>query len=232
MEALHDVQLTEDKETLTMESNRKPKEERTHNTKVKRPMNAFMLWSKQKRREISRKDPSLHNAQISKLLGEEWKVLDVDAKLPYVEESQKLMMKHKKEHPDYRYKPRQNKLSKNMKTFSTYTPPVLIKGNMPYAPGHFPRYRPYDQHYLSRQDVCPVPGCYECIMYERSYERKYHYCKPFTYAPSMASNCQCNRPRVNTPEEKRSPKAFDVESLIKKTNCHVTKVENEVKRKT
>ena len=77
--------------------------------KIKRPMNAFMLWSKLRRREISKNDPTIHNAQISKLLGEEWKVLPLEEKQPFLTESQKLMVKHKREHPNYRYKPRKNK---------------------------------------------------------------------------------------------------------------------------
>eukprot|EP00794_Sanderia_malayensis_P010737 gene10737-11886_t len=98
--------------------------------KVKRPMNAFMLWSKEKRRKLSSIDPSLHNSSISKILGEEWKHLPIKDKDPYIKESKSLMDKHKKEHPNYHYKPRQNKLAKTLKqlsslhsTFSTSTPP-------------------------------------------------------------------------------------------------------------
>lgn len=82
--------------------------------KIKRPMNAFMLWSKLRRREISKNDPTIHNAQISKLLGEEWKVLPLEEKQPFLTESQKLMVKHKRDHPNYRYKPRKNKQERSV----------------------------------------------------------------------------------------------------------------------
>ena len=101
-------------------------EEMEQRGQVKRPMNAFMLWSKEKRRQISSVDPSLHNSHISKILGEEWKNLPVDEKDPYIKQSKSLMDKHKKEHPDYHYKPRQNKLTKALKELSSLHSPLSM----------------------------------------------------------------------------------------------------------
>ncbi|KAI0232152.1 Transcription factor sem-2, partial [Lamellibrachia satsuma] len=94
---------------------------------VKRPMNAFMVWSQLERRKISAVQPDMHNAEISKRLGRRWKTLTDEERHPFVEEAERLRLLHLQEYPDYKYRPRKKVKStkaesgKNSKTKSSKT---------------------------------------------------------------------------------------------------------------
>ena len=83
---------------------------------IKRPMNAFMVWSQLERRKIIEVTPDKHNAEISKELGRRWKLLPEEARQPYIEEAERLRILHQKEYPDYKYKPRKKAKPPSMMT--------------------------------------------------------------------------------------------------------------------
>ena len=83
---------------------------------IKRPMNAFMVWSQLERRKIIEVTPDKHNAEISKELGRRWKLLPEDFRQPYIEEAERLRILHQREFPDYKYKPRKKPKSSTVGT--------------------------------------------------------------------------------------------------------------------
>ena len=76
---------------------------------VRRPMNAFMVWSQIERRRISAAEPTLHNAEISRRLGARWRRLSAAERRPFIDEADRLRVLHSVEFPDYKYTPRKSR---------------------------------------------------------------------------------------------------------------------------
>ncbi len=163
--------------------------------KVKRPMNAFMVWSRKMRKKIADENPKMHNSEISKRLGTQWKGLTDEEKRPYIDEAKRLREAHMKKHPNYKYKPKRKK------------PTPLRRFPMDMAPYHSFIPRPTSLPQISNPAVRSLwnPGTpqnqYPGLPMNRYYPASQNSPPPvysYGYAPSLAANgttyCTASRP--------------------------------------
>ena len=69
------------------------------NGRVKRPMNAFMVWAREFRGRLAAAMPHATNSEISVTLGQVWASLAPDDKRKYYNIAERIKQKHRRDFP-------------------------------------------------------------------------------------------------------------------------------------
>lgn len=99
-------------------------------------MNSFLLFSNEIRPVLQARHKDKTNAQISKLVGEEWHKLDADKKKTFTERAEKIKMEFSRQHPDFVYTKRRRRKSQYVREISSN----------PYAHYSIPNNYTYGMH--------------------------------------------------------------------------------------
>jgi hypothetical protein len=93
--------------------------EEANTSHVKRPMNAFLLFSKNNRENFKKLYPGRDNRRISTILGEHWNTMKPEDKQPFQEMAKELMRKTKETYPGFKYSPTDQ--SSKVKVFRSFS---------------------------------------------------------------------------------------------------------------
>jgi hypothetical protein len=99
---------------------------KTEAQRTKRPMNAFLIFSSERRPELQKADARMTTAELSKKLGDEWKQMDPPRKNSYIDKAKHLKEEFTNNHPGYKYSRRTNSTHRNKRGGKSAGPSVPI----------------------------------------------------------------------------------------------------------
>ncbi|KAG8764161.1 hypothetical protein FRC11_003017 [Ceratobasidium sp. 423] len=113
----------------------------------RRPMNAFMIFARRRRPEITANNPPLRTGEISKVLSSEWAAMSSESKQFYLDRARKLKDNFNARWPDYVYRRRPNNSRKRKRPDAV--PPAIRRpspGREPMVPSSKIKYEDGYQH--------------------------------------------------------------------------------------
>ncbi|KAG2036371.1 hypothetical protein BDR03DRAFT_959861 [Suillus americanus] len=85
----------------------------------KRPMNAFMIFARRRRPQVSAENQAMRTGDVSKVLSREWNAMDMSEKQFYLDQAKHLKDNFNLKYPDYVYRRRPNNSRKKRRADST-----------------------------------------------------------------------------------------------------------------
>nr|XP_022338739.1 uncharacterized protein LOC111134191 isoform X2 [Crassostrea virginica] len=104
-EANAEPENPEKKQSTNIEYRNRGTNHINRNGKVKRPMNAFMLWAREFRGKLAEQMPNASNAEISVGLGQVWANLPTLEKQHFYLEAERVKNQHRRDFPGWVYQP-------------------------------------------------------------------------------------------------------------------------------
>ncbi|XP_077398002.1 uncharacterized protein LOC144033655 isoform X2 [Festucalex cinctus] len=113
---------------------RKGDDQYAEQTYVKKPLNAFMLFSKEHRQAVKERSASMNIAVINETLGKMWHLLPEEEKAKFYELAEKEKRLHSQQHPDWSCRHNYGKKRYNKRIRDLTTGSVQATSELPEEP--------------------------------------------------------------------------------------------------
>ncbi|XP_014212704.1 uncharacterized protein LOC106642440 [Copidosoma floridanum] len=107
-------------QSLSALQSKEPKSPSKIKDRIRRPMNAFMIFSKRHRAVVHQRHPNQDNRNVSKILGEWWYALGAEEKQKYHDLASEVKEAHFKAHPDWKWCSKDKRKSSSSKVSEIY----------------------------------------------------------------------------------------------------------------